>query len=107
MKAKLKYTNSPVSKRYIGEIGEIEKNARNGYSFIMNNGLTINTTGVREGTQLGNIDYKNTPEFSFETTSGSTYVFENMERERAVDGVFKKDNQFLGYNKDDFDYEKE
>ena len=39
--------------------------------------------------------------------SGSTYVFENMERERAVDGVFKKDNQFLGYNKDDFDYEKE
>ena len=28
-------------------MGEIERNARNGYSFIMDNGLTINTTGVK------------------------------------------------------------
>lgn len=107
MKARLKYTNSSISQKYIGQMGEIERNARNGYSFIMDNGLTINTTGVKEGTQLGSIDVKTAPELSFETMSGSTYVFENMERERAVDGVFKKDNQFLGYNKDDFDYEKE
>lgn len=106
MKARLKYTNSAISQKYIGQMGEIERNARNGYSFIMDNGLTINTTGVKEGTQLGSIDVKTAPESSFETMSGSTYVFENMERERAVDGVFKKDNQFLGYNKDDFDYKE-
>lgn len=104
MKARLKYTNSHIAQKYIGQMGEIERNTRNGYSFIMNNGLTINTTGVKEGTQLGSIDVKTAPELSFETMSGSTYVFENMERERAVDGVFKDGNRFLGFEKDDIEY---
>lgn len=101
MKVKLNGTTNPNMQKFVGEVGEIYKNEHNGYTFAMENGLSISTSTVDDSApHLGDIDNVNTMSLYFQTKSGSSYDFENIEyRERTFDGAFRKDNQFLGFDK--------
>ena len=85
--------------------GDLSENNNGGYQFRMDNGLMINTSEIEPNTTLGDVNYPASPSVSFTTLSGSTYDFENIERERIVDGCFREDNQYLGFEKDDIDRE--
>lgn len=100
MKVRLNYTNNPKIQNFIGESGELTRNERNGYTFSMANGMTISTTAMNvNAPHLGDINNPNTRSLYFETISGSQYDFENIEtKEKIVDGCFKRDNQFLGFD---------
>lgn len=79
MKVKLNDTTNPNMQKFIGEVGEIYKNEHNGYTFAMENGLSISTSTVDDyAPHLGDIDNVNTRSLYFQTKSGSSYDFENI-----------------------------
>ena len=103
MRVKLNSTNNPQMQQFVGQVGNIEKNTHNGYTFFMENGKAIATSTVdKNAPHLGDIDNPSTRSLYFQTKSGSIYDFENIEyKERTVDGCFRKDNEFLGFNNQD------
>ncbi len=105
MRVRLKYTSNPNMQEFMGQKGELSENDKGGYLFQMDNGLIINTSETEPHTTLGSVNYPESPSVSFRTLSGSTYDFENIERERLVDGCFREDNHYLGFEKEDFDRE--
>ena len=102
MRCKLIRTSNYKMSQFVGKEGELTHNYKGGYTFKMDNGFRIETNEVMPNTTLGDVNYPNSPSVSFTTSSGSTYDFENIERERAVDGCFKSnDGVFLGYDEPD------
>lgn len=100
MKVRFNDTNNPNCQQFIGQLGEIEYNARGGYVFKMADGRSISTSPVdRTARAMGDINDSRTKTLFFHTSSGSYYDFENIERsEKLMDGVGIRDNQFLGFN---------
>ncbi len=98
MRCKLERTSNPSLQAYIGAKGELTKNPDGSYHFKMDNKMSINTNISDPNTTLGDVNYLPSPEVSFKTRSGTLYVFENIERERAVDGCFRQGNQYLGFD---------
>lgn len=108
-RVKLTSTNNPKMMSYEGEYGTLKQNSKGGWDFAMEKGGVISTSKTAANTTLGDLNHPRCKEFSFTTESGSTYIFDICNRERIVDGCFKKDNQFQSYNdeKQEWEFEKE
>ncbi len=85
IKTKLKHTSNANIQDFIGCYGVLRPNKRAGWDFAMDNGKVISTTAVAPNTVLGSLEHPSCKEFSFQTQSGSLYVFEICNREGLLD----------------------
>jgi hypothetical protein len=95
-KATLRETSNYRMKSLEGKNGTLFQEDDGTYSFKSIDGYFLNTNIVKKETILGDLSCKNCKEFSFETDSGSFYMFDLTSTETATEGVYSPYQQYRG-----------
>jgi len=81
--AKLVKTTSKTAERIVGQTGTLQQLENGRWLFVTDEGKTLQTSPVKEGTQLGNLNVPACKSIHFETRSGSCYDFELVDATRV------------------------